>query len=76
MKYKNILKASLAALLGLATLSGCVNKEWNEITELNLARCLVPGNLAVRVDPSAGDVVTFDWSLKHSSQERTRAVLS
>ena len=63
MKYKNILKVSLAALLGLATLSGCVNKEWNEITELNLARCLVPGNLAVRVDPSAGDVVTFDWSL-------------
>ena len=63
MKYKNILKVSLAALLGLATLSGCVNKEWNEITELNLARCLVPGDLAARVDASAGDVVTFDWSL-------------
>ena len=62
MKYKNILKVSLAALLGLATLSGCVNKEWNEITELNLARCLVPGNLAARVDASAGDVVTFEWS--------------
>ena len=63
MKYKNILKVSLAALLGLATLSGCVNKEWNEITELNLARCLVPGNLAARVDASTGDIVTFDWSL-------------
>ena len=63
MKYKNILKVSLAALLGLATLSGCVNKEWNEITELNLARCLVPGNLTARVDPALGDVVTFGWDL-------------
>ena len=63
MKYKNILKVSLAALLGLATLSGCVNKEWNEITELNLARCLVPGNLAARVDATKGDVVTFEWDV-------------
>ena len=63
MKYKNILKVSLAALLGLATLSGCVNKEWNEITELNLARCLVPGNLSARVDATKGDVVTFGWDV-------------
>ena len=61
MKYKNILKVSLAALLGLTALSGCVNKEWNEITELNLARCLVPGNLTARVDASMGDVITFGW---------------
>ena len=63
MKYKNILKISLAALLGLTALSGCVNKEWNEITELNLARCLVPGNLTARVDASLGDVVTFGWDV-------------
>ena len=63
MKYKNILKISLAALLGLSALSGCVNKEWNEITELNLARCLVPGNLAARVDATMGDVVTFGWDV-------------
>ena len=63
MKYKNILKISLAALLGLTALSGCVNKEWNEITELNLARCLVPGNLTARVDASLGDVVTFSWDV-------------
>ena len=63
MKYKNILKASLAALLGLTALPGCVNKEWNEITELNLARCLVPGNLTARVDASMGDVVTFGWDV-------------
>ena len=63
MKYKNILKASLAVLLGASVLSGCAQKEWNEITELNLARCLTPGNLAARVDASLGDVVTFDWSL-------------
>ena len=61
MKYKNILKVSLAALLGLTALHGCVNKEWNEITELNLARCLVPGNLTARVDASMGDVITFGW---------------
>ncbi len=63
MKYKNILKASLAVLLGASVLSGCAQKEWNEITELNLARCLTPGNLVARVDASLGDVVTFDWSL-------------
>ena len=63
MKYKNILKVSLAALLGLTVFSGCVNKEWNEITELNLARCLVPGNLTARVDASLGDVVTFGWDV-------------
>ena len=63
MKYKNILKVSLAVLLGASVLSGCAQKEWNEITELNLARCLTPGNLAARVDASLGDVVTFDWSL-------------
>ncbi len=63
MNYKTILKVSLAALLGLTVLSGCVNKEWDEITELNLARCLVPGNLTARVDASAGDVVTFGWDV-------------
>ena len=63
MKYKNILKVSLAALLGLTALHGCVNKEWNEITELNLARCLVPGNLTARVDASMGDVITFGWDV-------------
>ena len=61
MNYKTILKVSLAAFIGLTALSGCVNKEWNEITELNLARCLVPGNLTARVDASLGDVVTFGW---------------
>ena len=62
MKYKNILKGFLGALAALV-LSGCVQKEWNEITELNLARCLVPGNLTARVDPAQGDVVTFDWEV-------------
>ena len=63
MKHKNILKGFLTALAALAVLSGCARKEWNEITELNLERCLVPGNLAARVDPTKGDVVTFEWSL-------------
>ncbi len=63
MKHKNILKGFLTALAALLLLPGCVQKEWNEITELNLERCLVPGNLAARVDPSQGDVVTFEWDL-------------
>ena len=63
MKHKNILKGFLTALAALLLLPGCVQKEWNEITELNLERCLVPGNLAARVDPSQGDVVTFEWDV-------------
>ena len=63
MNYKNILKVSLAALTGLAVLSGCVKKEFEEITDLSLARCLELQNLTARVDASAGDVITFVWDV-------------
>ncbi|MBQ9193588.1 MAG: DUF4957 domain-containing protein [Bacteroidales bacterium] len=63
MKYKNILKVSLATLLGLTVLSACVNKEWDEITEIQLSRCLTPGNLTARVDATLGDVITFGWDV-------------
>ena len=63
MKHKNILKGFLGALATVAVLSGCIKQEWNEITELDLARCLVPGNLTARVDASLGDVVTFSWDV-------------
>ena len=63
MQHKHILKAFLGALATVAVLSGCIKQEWNEITELDLARCLVPGNLTARVDASLGAVVTFGWDV-------------
>ena len=63
MNYKNILKVSLAALAGLAMLAGCAKKEFSEITELSLSRCLEPQNLAARVDAATGDNVTFSWDV-------------
>ena len=63
MNYKNILKVSLVALTGLAVLSGCAKKEFVEITEISLARCLEPQNLSARVDATAGDIVTFGWDV-------------
>ena len=63
MNYKNILKVSLAALTGLAVLSGCAQKEFEEITDLSLARCLEPQNLSARVDAATGDNVTFGWDV-------------
>ena len=63
MNYKNILKGFLTTLAAVSLLPGCVQKEWNEITELNLARCLEPQNLSARVDATAGDVVTFGWDV-------------
>ena len=63
MNYKNILKVSLAALASLAVLAGCAKKEFKEITELSLKRCLEPQNLSARVDAATGDHVTFSWDV-------------
>ncbi len=63
MNYKNIFKVSVTALATLAVLSGCIKQEWNEITDLELARCLEPQNLSARVDATQGDVVTFAWDV-------------
>ena len=63
MNYKNILKVSLAALASLAVLAGCAKKEFKEITELSLKRCLEPQNLSARVDVTTGDHVAFGWDV-------------
>ena len=42
MNYKNILKVSLALIASLAMFAGCTEKEFNEITEITLSRCLEP----------------------------------
>ena len=63
MNYKHILKVSLAALASLAVLAGCAKKEFQEVTELSLKRCLEPQNLSARVDVATGDNVTFGWDV-------------
>ena len=69
MNYKNILKVSLAVWASVAVLSGCARKEFEEITELSLARCLEPQNLSARVDASLGDVITFAWDVNKDAGE-------
>ena len=69
MNYKNILKVSLAALASIAVLAGCAKKEFSEITELSLGRCLEPQNLSARVDASMGDVITFGWDVNKDAGE-------
>ena len=57
MKSKSI-KYAFLALLAALSLLGC-RKEFNEITELDLTRCLVPMELEASV--AGGDQVTFSW---------------
>ena len=63
MKLSNILKAAAAVVATLAMTTGCAEKEFEEITDINLARCLEPQNLSAKVDVSTGDHVTFAWDV-------------
>ena len=69
MNYKNILKVSLALIASLAMFAGCTEKEFNEITEITLSRCLEPQNLSARVDAATGDNVTFGWDVNKDAGE-------
>jgi hypothetical protein len=53
------------AILALAALvaAACSTKEFDEITDLNLNRCLSPMDLNARVSATLGDVVTFSWAV-------------
>ncbi len=62
MKYSKIIKSVFLAVLAFGAVS-CTQKEFNEITELNLARCLEPQNLSARVNNATGDDVTFSWDV-------------
>ena len=67
MKTINRIFAALA-ILGTLGFAGCVDNEFDEITELNLSRCLEPVGLNARVNSSLGDVVTFSWDVAKDAQ--------
>ncbi len=67
MKKFTILKAF--ALLAVSAMAfGCAQKEFEEIKEVSLARCLQPQNLSMKVDPTTGDYVTFGWDVNKDAQ--------
>lgn len=72
MKHINKFIAVLA-ILSLGVFSGC-HKVSEEITEMNLYRCLEPLNLTARV--TAGDQVTFGWELTQGSDKYALEVYS
>ena len=62
MKHIQKLKYALAAVLVVLGLNAC-DTPFNEITTLDLNRCLEPMNLNAKVNSSLGDVVTFSWDV-------------
>ena len=56
--------ATVTVLLGL----GSCETPFNEIKVLDLNRCLEPMNLAAKVDPYAGDIVTFSWDVSKDAE--------
>jgi len=70
MKSNKLFHQILIALALVAGLSftGCQQAAFEEITELNLSRCLEPMNLKARVNNSLGDVVTFSWDVTKDAE--------
>ena len=68
MKFKNIFKVVAIGLASLALATSCAEKEFDEITELNLDRCLEPQNLSAKVDAATGDNVTFAWDVNKDAE--------
>jgi len=68
MKYSNIFKSVFLAVL-VAGAASCTQKEFDEVTDLNLARCLEPQNLTARVNNATGDEVTFSWDVNKDAQQ-------
>ena len=62
MKHLKSLKYALAAVVVALGLSAC-DTPFDEITTLDLNRCLEPMNLDAKVNSSLGDVVTFSWDV-------------
>jgi len=74
MKYHNIIKSALLGLLTLGFAAGCAQEAFEEVTELNLKRCLEPLNLRAKVNSSVGDVVTFSWDVNKDAEGYTLEV--
>ena len=62
MKHLKSLKYALAAVVVALGLGAC-DTPFDEITALDLNRCLEPMNLDAKVNSSLGDVVTFSWDV-------------
>ena len=70
MKYKTIMKYVLAAVAASSLFAACVKtREFDEITEVKLARCLEPQKLSGKVDVTTGDYVTFGWTVNKDAGE-------
>ena len=69
MKQINILKFAVAAFLSVAAVACAPKEQFDELTELDLARCLEPMNLDARVNASMGDVVTFSWDVTKDAEQ-------
>ena len=67
MKKIKLLKYALAAFVVALGLSAC-DKPFDEITSLDLNRCLEPMNLNARVNSALGDVVTFSWDVSKDAE--------
>ena len=65
MKSKSI-KYAFLALMAALSLAAC-RKEFEEITELDLTRCLVPMELEAKV--ANGDQVTFSWKVTKDAEK-------
>ncbi len=76
MRFINIFKAAAIALASLALVTGCVEDEFEEITQLNLSRCLEPQNLSAKVDVATGDNVTFSWDVNKDADNYNLVVYS
>ena len=71
MKLRYIFIFAILAVLSLS----CKN-EFDEITEMNLARCLVPTDLSARVDVATGVDVTFNWNVGKDAERYNLVVFS
>ena len=58
MKFRHIFIFAILAVLSISC-----QEEFDEITEVNLTRCLTPTDLAARVDVATGVDVTFSWKV-------------
>ena len=65
----NKIKYAILALATLVAAASCSTKEFDEITELNLSRCLAPMGLNARVSAALGDVVTFSWDVSKDAEK-------